>query len=50
MLNAFDLISAVRDSILHIYTDGSDVQYMRDYFKTHPPLMGVVECKPGESK
>lgn len=49
-INAFDLISAVRDSILHIYTDGSDVQYMRDYFKAHPPLMSVVECKPGESK
>ena len=48
-VNAFDLISAVRDSILHIYTDGSDVQYMRDYFKAHPPLMGVVECKQTSS-
>ena len=48
-VNAFDLISAVRDSILHIYTDGSDSQNMREYFKSHPPLMGVVVCKQGES-
>ena len=50
VINAFDLISAIRDSIPHIYADGSDVQNMRAYFKTHPPLMGVVECKPGENK
>ena len=44
-VNAFDLISAVRDSILHIYTDGSDTKNMREYFKLHPPLMRVVESK-----
>ena len=49
-VNAFDLISAVRDSILHIYTDGSDSQNMREYFKSHPPLMGVVECTQTSSE
>ena len=44
-INAFDLIDAVRDSILHIYTEGSDVQNMRAYFKAHPPLMAVVDNK-----
>ena len=42
-INAFDLIDAVRDSILHIYTEGSDVKNMRDYFTAHPPLMVVAE-------
>lgn len=44
-VNAFDLISAVRDSILHIYTDGSDTKNMREYFKSHPPLVRVAESK-----
>ena len=44
-INAFDLISAVRDSVLHIYTEGSDVKNMREYFRTHPPLMAVVDAK-----
>ena len=42
-INAFDLIDAVRDSILHIYTERSDVENMRKYFKDHPPLMAVIE-------
>lgn len=44
-INAFDLISAIRDSILHIYTEGSDVQCMHNYFKSYPPLMAVVDSK-----
>jgi hypothetical protein len=44
-INAFDLISAIRDSILHIYTEGSDVQNMRNYFKSYPPLMAVVDSQ-----
>ena len=40
-----DLISAVRDSALHIYTEGSDVKNMRKYFKMYPPLMTVIDVK-----
>lgn len=43
-INAFDLCAAIRDSILHVYKEGTDIQHMRDYFTTHPPLMPVVEC------
>lgn len=41
-INAFDLCEAVKDSILHIYTENSDVTNMREYFKKRPPLMAVV--------
>lgn len=42
-ISAFDLCDAIRDSILHIYADGTDLQHMHDYFTTHPPLMPVFE-------
>ena len=48
-INAFDLLNVVRDAILHIYTEGSDVQNMRTYFKAHPPLMVVVDNKQATS-
>lgn len=43
-INAFDLCEAVKNSILHIYTENSDTdkKNMRKYFEKHPPLMGVI--------
>lgn len=40
---AFDLIDAVRDSIVRISIDSGDMENMRRYFKAHPPLLAVVE-------
>ncbi len=44
-INAFDLISVIRDAILHVYTDGTDAPNMKAYFKAHPPLMIVAEVQ-----
>lgn len=43
-INAFDLCEAVKNSILHIYTEKSDAdkKNMRKYFEKHPPLMGAI--------
>ena len=43
-INAFDLIKAVRDSILRACLNSSAMGNIKKHFSIHPPLMAVVEC------
>lgn len=43
-INAFDLIKAVRDSILRACLNSNAMGNIKKHFSKHPPLMAVVEC------